>query len=151
VRRPAFTLLELIIAMTLLGILAAAAAPTAKRIVKRDKEVRLKQALLEMRGAIDRYKRAVEEGVIEAGDPRQHGYPKDFDALLFGAPLRRDPQQRMRFLRRIPVDPMTGVAEWGMRSTFDPPDREGWGRENLFDVHSLSDGTALDGTEYSQW
>ncbi len=147
----AFTLLEVVIAMTLLGILAAAAAPTAKKIVKRQKELRLKTALMEVRQAIDRHKKAAEAGLIDPGETDQYGYPKDFEALVFGAPLKKKPDKRMRFLRRVPVDPMTGEAEWGLRSVQDDPDSQSWGRENLFDIYSLSDGVALDGTEYSSW
>ncbi|MDJ0838969.1 MAG: prepilin-type N-terminal cleavage/methylation domain-containing protein [Acidobacteriota bacterium] len=146
-----FTLLELVIAMVLLGILAAAAVPTTRKLVKRQKEIELKRALMEMREAIDRFKRASDEGVIVVMDIEQLGYPADFDELIEGAQLKKADSKRMRFLRRIPVDPMTGEAEWGMRSVQDDFDSQSWGRENLFDVYSLSDGTALDGTEYAEW
>ena len=152
-RRPAFTLLELMIAMVVLGILAAAAVPTTQKVVKHRKEMELQRALLEMREAIDRFKRAADEGLIEVADLDQLGYPADFEQLVNGTPLRKKEGQSrtMRFLRKVPVDPMTGEAEWGMRSVQDEPDSNSWGGENLFDVYSLSDGTALDGTEYQSW
>ncbi len=147
----AFTLLEIIISMVLLGILAAAVVPTTKKVVKRHKELELRRSLLEVREAIDRFKKAAEEGVIVIEGVEQIGYPKDFDELVEGAPLKKDNSKRMRFLRKVPVDPMTGEAEWGKRSSHDDPDKTSWGGENLFDIYSLSDGTALDGTEYASW
>jgi len=153
VRRRAFTLLELVIAMVVLAVLASAIVPTTRNVVKRQKEAELRRALLEMREAIDRFKRAADEGLIAVDDIDQLGYPADFEQLIEGAPLRKkDTSGRtMRFLRRIPVDPMTGEAEWGMRSVQDDPDAGQWGGENLFDVYSLSDGVALDETEYREW
>ena len=150
-KRRAFTLLELMMAAVVLAVLASAVMPTTKKIVKRRKEMELKQALLEMRTAVDRYKKATEEGLIEAGDIDQLGYPEDFDSLINGVPLKKDGNKKMRFLRRIPKDPMTGEAEWGKRSVQDDPDDTTWGGENIFDVFSLSDGTAMDGSEYSEW
>jgi len=152
-RRAGFTLLELVIAMVVLGILAAAVVPTTQKVVKNRKELELKRVLLEMREAIDRFKRAADEGEIELTDIDQLGYPADFDELVHGVRLRSPDGERrtVRFLRRVPVDPMTGEAVWGMRSVQDEPDSKSWGGENLFDVYSLSDGTALDGTEYSEW
>lgn len=150
-KRRGFTLLEIIITMVLLGILAAAVAPSTKKVVKRRKEAELKHSLLEVRTAIDRFKRAYDEGLIIVEDSRQMGYPSDMDELIHGASLKKESAKRMRFLRKVPTDPMTGEANWGMRSTFDQPDSGSWGRENLFDIYSLSDGVALDGTEYSEW
>jgi general secretion pathway protein G len=150
-RKNAFTLLEIIISLTILAVLASAVVPTTKKLVKREKEVQLKRALHEMRDAIDRFKRASEQGVITVTDREQLGYPKDLEELVIGAPLKEDPAKRVRFLRRIPVDPVTGEAKWGLRSVQDEPDSTSWGRENLFDVYSLSDGVALDGTEYAEW
>jgi general secretion pathway protein G len=147
----AFTYLELVIAMGILGILAAAAAPTARVVAKRSKEVELKRALLEMRTAIDRFKVMADKGEIELNDISQLGYPADLDQLVNGVSLKKHPGQHFRFLRRIPRDPMTGEDRWGMRSVQDDHDARAWGRENVFDVYSLSDGTALDGTEYSSW
>lgn len=150
-KKPAFTLLEIIISLTILAVLATAVVPTTKKLVKREKEIQLKRGLHEMRQAIDRFKRAAEQGLINIDDPEQLGYPKDLEELLRGAPLKSDPSKRMRFLRRIPVDPFTGEANWGFRSVQDDPEANSWGRENLFDVYSLSDGTGLDGSEYSSW
>ncbi len=147
----AFTLLEIIITMVLLGILAAAIAPSTKKVVKRRKEAELKHSLLEVRTAIDRFKRAFDDGLIIVEDPKQLGYPKSMEELISGAAMKKESGKIMRFLRKIPTDPMTGEAAWGMRSTYDDPDGGGWGRENLFDIYSLSDGIAMDGTEYSEW
>ena len=146
-----FTFLELILSMVILSVLAAAAVPTTRTIVKRNKELELKHALMEVREAIDRYKRAADQGLINVADPEQYGYPADFEELVAGAPLKKEVSKRMRFLRKIPVDPMTGEATWGMRSVQDDPEGSHWGRENLFDIYSLSDGTALNGEEYSEW
>lgn len=150
-RRPAFTLLELMIACVVLGILAAAVMPTTQKIVKRQKEVELKRALLEMREAIDRFKREADKDGIKLDDLDQLGYPADFDQMIEGVPIKGGEGQKMRFLRRIPIDPMTGEAEWGMRSVQDDPETSQWGGENLFDVYSLSDGVAIDGTDYGDW
>lgn len=149
--RRAFTYLELVLAMTLLAILAAAAVPATRTLVKRQKEVALRRVLLEVREAIDRFKKMADNGEIEPGSVDQLGYPADFDQLVEGVPLTQAPMQNIRFLRRIPVDPMTGEATWGKRSVQDEPDATSWGGENLFDIYSKSDGIALDGTEYSTW
>lgn len=150
-RPKAFTLLEIIISMVLLGILAASVVPATKKVVKRQKELELRRSLLEVRQAIDRFKKAYDDGLIKIDNAEQLGYPRDFDEMIAGMPLKESNGKRMRFLRRIPVDPITGEAEWGMRSIHDDPENKTWGRENLFDIYSLSDGVALDGTEYSSW
>lgn len=150
-KRRGFTLLELMLSCVVLAILASAVMPTTKKILKRQKEMELKRVLLEMREAIDRYKRATEEGLISEGDIEWLGYPEDFSTLIEGVSLQKNAEQKLRFLRRIPVDPMTGKAEWGKRSVQDDPKDRTWGGENLFDVYSLSDGTAMDGSEYSEW
>lgn len=146
-----FSFLELMLSMVILAILAAAMVPTTKNIVKRQKEAQLRQALMEVRMAIDRYKKMADDGKINVTDVRQLGYPADFEELIAGASLKDTTGKNMRFLRRIPVDPMTGEAEWGMRSVQDTPDDRSWGGENLFDIYSLSDGIALDGTVYREW
>jgi general secretion pathway protein G len=146
-----FTLLELILSMVILSILAAAVVPTTRKVVKRQKELELKRRLLEVREAIDRFKRATDDGIIEVRDITQLGYPADFDQLIEGVPLVQDPDKKMRFLRKIPVDPMTGEPEWAMHSVQDRPEDRTWGGENLFDIHSLSDGTGLNGTPYNEW
>lgn len=150
-KRRAFTLLELILSMLILSILAAAVVPVSRVVVKRGKEAELRRKLLEIRTAIDRFKKASEEGLIDVTDRDQYGYPADFEELISGLPTTDGSGKHLRFLRRIPVDPFTGEAEWGMRSVQDEPDSSSWGSENLFDVYSLSDGTALDGTEYGAW
>ena len=146
-----FTYLELIVTMVILAILASAAVPTSRMLIKRKKETTLRDALMEMRIAIDRYKRAIEEGVIQNTPLDQYGYPADLTELIEGAPTSKDPQIKIRFLRKVPMDPMTGEAEWGKRSVQDEFDASSWGGQNVFDVYSLSDGTGIDGTEYSEW
>jgi general secretion pathway protein G len=141
------TLIELIIAITILMILAGAIIPLAKVRVQREREQVLRRDLWEMRDAIDRYKDAADRGAfqIKAGS---EGYPPDLQTLVDGVDVGG---KKLRFLRRIPVDPMTGKAEWGLRSMQDDPDSTSWGGQNVFDVYSLSQGTALDGTKYSEW
>ena len=150
-RLRGLTFIELVISLTILAVLASAVIPTSQKMVKRRKETELKLSLLEMREAIDRFKRAHEDGLIMVRDVDQHGYPADFDELIEGVPLKKDNTKTIRFLRKIPVDPMTGEAEWGKRSLQDDPDDSAWGGENLFDVYSKSDGIALDETEYTNW
>jgi general secretion pathway protein G len=150
-RRRGFTYLELVLSLVILAVLSAALIPSTRNVVKRQKELGLQRSLLEMREAIDRFKEAVDNGKIVVRDREQLGYPADFEQLVAGAPLADKPEITMRFLRRIPVDPITGEAEWGMRSVQDPVDSESWGGENLFDVYSKSDGVALDGTKYGEW
>ncbi|MCB1049960.1 MAG: type II secretion system protein [Acidobacteria bacterium] len=137
--------------MTIIGVLAAAAMPAVRVIQKRERELELKRILLEVRTAIDRFKQAVDAGEIEVNELDQLGYPADFDQMIKGVGSKKHPGQNLKFLRRIPVDPMTGEALWGMRSVQDEPDTTSWGGQNLFDIYSLSDGTALDGSEYSSW
>jgi len=141
------TLIELIIAITILMILAGAIIPLAKVRVQREREQVLRRDLWEMRDAIDRYKDAADRGAfqIKAGS---EGYPPDLQTLVDGVDVGG---KKLRFLRRIPVDPMTGKAEWGLRSMQDDPDSTSWGGQNVFDVYSLSQGTALDGTKYAEW
>ena len=141
------TLLELIIATTILLILMGAAVPSARFVVKRQKEAELHRDLWEMRAAIDRYKAAADNNAftIKFGTD---GYPPDLDTLVNGVDVQG---KKVRFLRRVPVDPMTGRAEWGLRSEQDDPTSEAWGEQNVFDVYSKSDGTALNGTKYKDW
>ena len=141
------TLLELIIACAILLILASAAMPVARYTVKRQQEAELHRELREMRDAIDRYKDASDRNLIrvEAGT---EGYPPDLDTLVKGVDVQG---KTIRFLRRVPIDPMTGKAEWGMRSLQDDPDSTSWGEQNVFDVYTKSTGAALDGTKYSEW
>ena len=141
------TLIELIAAITILAILTGAAIPVAKIRIKRERETELRHDLWEMRAAIDRYKDAADRGAfqIKLGS---EGYPPDLDTLVKGVDVQG---KTIRFLRRVPIDPMTGKAEWGMRSLQDDPDSTSWGEQNGFDVYTKSTGTALDGTKYSEW
>jgi len=146
------TLLELIIACSILLILASAALPIQRYTIVRQREVELRRDLREMRNAIDRYKDMADKQQIRV-QLGSEGYPPDLDTLVKGIPVGATGAtgKNVRFLRRIPVDPMTGKTEWGMRSVQDDPDSQSWGGNNVFDVYSKSTGTALDGTKYSDW
>jgi general secretion pathway protein G len=141
------TLIELIITVAILSILAAAAVPIARFQVRREKERELRRDLWEMRAAIDRYKDAADKGAFQI-KADSIGYPPDLETLVNGVDVQG---KKVRFLRRIPVDPMTGTNEWALRSNQDDPDSDSFGGQNVFDVHSKSTGTALDGTKYSTW
>ena len=141
------TILELIIAITILLILMGAAVPVARLSVKRQKETELRRDLWEMRAAIDRYKDAADMNKFQIKVGTE-GYPPDMDTLVKGVDVQG---KKLRFLRRVPVDPMTGNSEWGLRSMQDDPTSESWGGQNVFDVYSKSNGTALDGTKYKDW
>src|SRR5579863_9289324 len=142
-----FTLLELIIATTILVILSTMAVPLARLTIKREKERRLRADLWEMRDAIDRYKMDADRGAFQTKIESQN-YPPDLDTLVKGVDVQG---KKVRFLRRIPVDPMTGNTDWGLRSMQDDPTSDSFGGQNVFDVYSKSNGTALDGTKYSDW
>src|SRR5215470_8669487 len=144
------TLLELILACTILLILATAALPTLKYTVIRSKEYELRRDLREMRNAIDHYKDLADRNLVRV-QVGSEGYPPDLDTLVQGVQYGAGGQQKIRFLRRIPVDPMTGRAEWNLASVQDDPDSTSWRGNNVFDVHSKSQATALDGTKYSEW
>ena len=141
------TLVELIVAVTILMVLTAAALPVVRVRIQREKETELRRDLWEMRDAIDRYKDAADRGAfqIKLGS---NGYPPDLETMVDGVDVQG---KKVRFLRRIPIDPMTGKAEWGMRSDQDDPTSDSWGGQNVFDVFTKSDGTALDGTKYKDW
>jgi len=142
------TLLELIIACSILVILATAAMPIARYSIMRRKEAELNRDLIEMRNAIDRYKDLADRNLIRT-EVGSEGYPPDLETLVEGVPIGTD--RKIRFLRRIPVDPMTGQADWGLRSVQDDPDSTSWGGHDVFDVYSKSQATALDGTRYADW
>lgn len=148
-----FTLLELLVAITVLAIFTGAAIPIARNAIKREHEVELRRALREMRTAIDRYHRAWEAGLISRLQQNafDEGYPAKLEVLVDGIQAAGSANRKLRFLRRIPVDPMTGKTEWGYRAYQDEPTSRGWGGGNVFDVHSLSDAMALDGTKYRDW
>src|SRR5712691_2975926 len=144
------TLLELILACSILLILASAALPIAKYTVLRNKETELRKDLREMRDAIDRYKDAADRNQIRV-EVGSEGYPPVLETLVKGVQLGAGSDRKIRFLRKIPIDPMTRSAEWGLRAVQDDPDSTSWGGKNVFDVYSKSTGTALDGTKYSDW
>jgi general secretion pathway protein G len=141
------TLIELIVTVAILAILASAAIPLEHFRVKREKERELRYDLWQMRDAIDHYKDAADRNLIIQKLDSQ-GYPPDLETLVNGVDIQG---KKVRFLRRIPVDPMTGKAEWGLRSMQDDLNSDSWGGQNVFDVYSKSQGTALDGTKYSDW
>jgi general secretion pathway protein G len=142
-----FTLIELIVATAILVILTGLAVPLARVAIKREKERELRRALWELRDAIDRYKDAADRGAfqIKAGS---EGYPPDLETLVKGVDVGG---KKVRFLRRIPNDPMTNSSEWGMRSMQDDPTSDSWGGQNVFDVFTKARGEGLDGTEYKDW
>jgi general secretion pathway protein G len=144
------TLLELIIACAILLILSSAALPIAKYTVIRQKETELRRDLREIKDAIDRYKDAADRNQIRV-EIGSEGYPPDLETLVKGVQLGASSDRKIRFLRKIPVDPMTGRAEWGLRAVQDDPDSKSWGGKNVFDVYSKSTATASDGTKYSDW
>jgi general secretion pathway protein G len=142
-----FTLIELIVATAILVILTGMAMPLARLSIKREKEHELRYDLWQMRDAIDRYKDAADRGAFQTkvGSER---YPPDLDTLVKGVDVGG---KKVRFLRKIPVDPMTGNTDWGLRSVQDDPDSDSWGGQNVFDVYTKSQDTALDGTKYKDW
>lgn len=143
------TLLELIIACAILMVLSSAALPIAKYTIMRQREAELHRDLREMRDAVDRYKDAADRNQIRV-EIGSEGYPPDLETLVKGVQVGTS-DKKIRFLRKIPIDPMTGQADWGLRAVQDDPDSTSWGGKNVFDVYSKSTGTALDGTKYSDW
>jgi len=141
------TLVELIVTVAILSILASAAVPIARFEVKRQNERYLRYDLWMMRDAIDHYKDAADKNAFQTKVDSQ-GYPPDLETLVTGVEVQT---KKVRFLRAIPVDPMTGKAEWGLRSMKDDPKSDSYGGDSVFDVYSKSTGTALDGTKYSDW
>jgi general secretion pathway protein G len=146
-RERGLTLVELIVTLAILSILASAAAPMVLLNVKRERERMLRRDLWEMRDAIDHYKDAADSGFVQI-KVESNGYPPDLETLVNGIDIRG---KKVRFLRRIPVDPMTGKTEWGLRSNQDDPSSDSYGGQSVFDVYSKSQGTGLDGTKYSTW
>lgn len=142
-----FTLLELIIATAILVVLSTMVIPTARLTIKREKERQLRFDLWEMRDAIDRYKDAADRGGFQTKVDSQN-YPPDLETLVKGVDVQG---KKVRFLRSIPTDPMTGTTEWGLRSMQDDPDSDSWGGQSVFDVYTKSDGVGLDGTKYKDW
>jgi general secretion pathway protein G len=149
-----FTFIELLVVSTILIILASAAMPLARVTIQRQREAELRRALREMRTAIDKFKDAVDMGLIGATDIRagSEGYPPDLETLVEGVSVVNDASGRkLKFLRRIPVDPITNSTDWGMRSYQDRTDSTSWGGQNVYDVYSKADGAGLDGTKYRDW
>lgn len=154
------TLLELIVSCAILMILATMAIPIARYTAQRERENELRKDLQYMRDAIDRYKDLADHGQIRV-DAMTGGYPPDLETLVKGVQLTgtgalgnvtgTGGSKMIHFMRTIPIDPMTGKADWGLRSTEDDPDATSWGEQNVFDVYSKSQGTAINGTKYSDW
>ena len=161
--RRGFTLIEMIVTLTVLAILATAAMPIAKTAIQRDKELELRRALREIREALDAYKKLADEKKIEVEEDSE-GYPPDLETLVNGVEVQeaqggkeggkesgKASKKIVRFLRRIPKDPMTETIEWGLRSYQDDPDSGTWGEENVYDIHTTSGAKALDGSKYRDW
>jgi general secretion pathway protein G len=146
----AFMLIELIAAMTILLILTTMALPLARNEIIRHREMELHDDLRLLREAIDRYKAYSDQGMIPI-KVDTFGYPPDLQILVDGVVVKGTAKGKFKFLRKIPLDPMTGSADWGRRAMQDDPDSKGWGGENVFDVYSKSQGKALDGTQYGDW
>lgn len=161
--RRGFTLIEMIVTLTVLAILTTVAMPIAKTAIQRDKELELRRALREIREALDAYKKLADEKKIEVEEDSE-GYPPDLETLVNGVEVQEAQEGKeggkesgkaskkiVRFLRRIPKDPMTGTIEWGLRSYQDDPDSDVWGEENVYDIHTKSGAKALDGSRYRDW
>ena len=165
-RQPGFTLMEMLVTAAILSILAGVAMPVIKVSIQRDKEIELRRSLRLVRDAIDSYKKMADENKIEVeegGD--EDGYPPTLEVLVEGVKLKSKSENRggeesreeageekiVKFLRRIPVDPMTGTKDWGLRSNQDAPDTANWGGENVYDIYTKSRRTALDGSKYADW
>jgi len=148
--KAGFTLLELLITLMVLAILTSVAIPVVKNAQRREKEIELYQTLRYMREAIDNYKRAADAGLINPPPSDNFGYPESLQILVDGAP-RRNAGGTVPFLRKIPTDPITGRAEWLLRSIIDEPNTNSWGGGSVFDVHSMAKGTGLNGVPYKEW
>ncbi len=149
-----YTFVELLVVATIIMILASAIMPLAKVTARRNREAELHRALREMRTAIDKFKDAADLGQIGSLDLKvgAENYPADLDQLVEGVTAANDATGRkLKFLRKIPTDPMTHSTEWGLRSYQDKPDATTWGGQNVYDVYTTFDGIALDGTKYRDW
>jgi len=150
-RQGGFTLLELVVTATVLLILASATVPLVKNGLRRQQELELRRSLREMRTAIDDYKKQAEQQKIKAPPAEANFYPASLEVMVEGVPATGSISRKVRFLRRIPVDPFTGKAEWGMRNTADDANSTSWGGGHVYDVYSLSQGTGMNGTPYKEW
>jgi general secretion pathway protein G len=154
--RPGFTFVEMLVTAAILAILAGAALPLIKVAVQREREVDLHRGLRTIREAIDAYKRLSDEKKIPVEEDTE-GYPPTLDVLVEGVKIKGEAKEGkaeekiVKFLRRVPIDPMTHSKDWGLRSLQDEPDAMSWGRQNVFDVYTRSRRTALDGTKYQDW
>jgi general secretion pathway protein G len=150
-----FTFVELLVVTALVAILATAVMPLAKVTMQRQREIELRRALREIRTAIDQYKDAADQGQIPPTSVRvgSDGYPPDLQTLVVGVRAAGEggSDRKLKFLRRIPIDPLMRSAEWGLRAYEDKPDSKSWGGQDVYDVYSKSEGTALDGTKYADW
>jgi len=149
-RQAGFTLAEMVVVCAVMVILAGVVLPTARVTERRLKEAELKAALRELRYAIDDYKRYSDAGLIPV-DMGTDGYPRELETLVEGVDIVGQIDRKAKFLRRVPRDPMTGKAEWGLRSYQDEPQSGSWGGENVYDVYSLSEGVSLEGVPYREW
>ncbi len=153
-RQQGYTFIELIIVSTMILVLAAAIMPLTKVTMQRTREAELRRSLREMRTAIDKFKDAADQGLIGSLDLKAgaENYPPDLQTLVDGVAAANDATGRkLKFLRRVPVDPMTKTTDWGRRSYQDDPKSTRWGGQDVFDVYTTSEGTALDGTKYKDW
>jgi general secretion pathway protein G len=152
-RSRGITYLELVATATILMILASAILPMGKVAVRRQREIELRRELRTLRRAIDQYKLAVDQGQIGGTDVKlgSEGYPPDLETLVKGVNRVGALERKLKFLRRIPVDPMTSSAEWGLRCYQDDPDATSWCGDNVWDVYSKSTAKGLDGTNYNTW
>jgi general secretion pathway protein G len=153
-KQDGYSFVELMIVSAILFILASAVMPLAQVASQRQREAELRTALRQIRTAIDKFKDAVDQGRIAQTEvaPGSEGYPPDLEKLVDGVSTQNDQSgTKLKFLRRIPIDPMTNSTEWGLRAYQDRPDSTSWGRGNVFDVYTKSGGTALDGTKYKDW
>jgi len=158
--KKGFTLLEMVVTLTILSLLTAVAVPFIETTVKREKEIALRESLRQLRQAIDEYKKLADQKKIKV-EQDSYGYPPDLETLVKGVEVEEEVnlpsggkttrKVLVRFLRKIPLDPMTGTYDWGLRSYQDDPDSETWGGQNVYDVYTRSQATALDGTKYRDW
>ena len=149
-RTHGFTLIELLITLMIIGILTGMAVPLARNSIQREREFALKAAVREMRTAIDKYKEACDRGFVQQKVGTEC-YPESLEVLVEGVQMVGQVDKKLKILRKIPTDPMTNSTEWGMRAYQDDPKSGSWGGQNVFDVYTKSEGTALDGTKYKDW